>query len=372
MTTVEFEIAGLNDALKRAAKIAPTKGRKLETYAGLMFEVIPETEEENATVILRATNGDVFYREWLMPDAIEGDAVDWRLPSMLVANVVASLPQSKRVIFTDTADKARLEIKCGKLKATCRKIPPQHYPDWDYIDTEQLTHVTGFGERLEQVGWCVGDTPPLNGIHVTGEEMAATNRYRLARTPMPIDGLAEPITVPASVLAPIMKHVVDTKLGVVGNHLCMMPNDQIEIMCTIFDEDYPNIERITNATFTDMVMFDKVTMKNLIERVTSAGSTDRQISLEFLIGDQGVELQLLDEEHQVFDAMPIEGQCDHPVVHYKFTPQNFTDAVSKAPGEMIMFHYTKDKPTALVKFESSDNYEVWVAPRVGAGSGEDQ
>lgn len=83
-------------------------------------------------------------------------------------------------------------------------------------------------------------------------------------------------------------------------------------------------------------------------------------------------MQLLDEEHQVSDAMPIEGQCEHPVVHYKFTPKNFTDAVSKAPGEMIMFHYTKDKPTALVKFESSDNYEVWVAPRAGAGSGEDQ
>lgn len=372
MTTVEFEIAGLNDALKRAARIAPTKGRQLETYAGLMFEVVPETEEENATVILRATNGDVFYREWLMPDAIEGDATDWRLPSVLVANVINSLPQSKRVIFSDAADSSRIEIKCGKLKATCRKIPPQHYPDWDYLEPDQLTQVTGFGERLEQVGWCVGDTPPFNGIHITGAEMAATNRYRLARTPMQIDTLAEPITVPASVLAPIMKHVVDTKLGVVGNHLCMMPNDQIEIMCTIFDEDYPNLDRITSSQFGASAMFDKSDCKGLIERVTSAGSTDRQIGLEFLIGEGRVELQLLDEDHQVSDEMFLDGQCDHPVAHFKFTPQNFIDAVNKAPGEMVMFHYTPTNPKAIVKFESSDNYEVWVVPRAGVSSGEGQ
>lgn len=368
MTTVEFEIAGLNDALKRAAQIAPTKGKQLETYAGLMFEIIPESEEDSATVILRSTNGDVFYREWLVPDRIEGEATEWRLPSVLVSNVVRSLPQSKRVIFSDTEDKARLEIKCGKLKATCRKIPPQHYPDWDYIDADQLSLVSGFGERLEQVGWTVGDAPPLNGIHITGAEMVATDRYRLGRTPMQIDTLDEPITVPASVLAPIMKQIVDTKLGVVGNHLCLMPHDQMEIMCTIFDEGYPNVHRIISSEFESIIMFDKAACKGLIERVMSAGSTDRQVALEVLIGEGMLELQLLDDEHQVSDSISLEGQCDHPVVHYRFTPQNFTDAVGKAPGDMIMFNYTESSPLKIVKFESSDNYEVWVMPRTGGSS----
>lgn len=368
MTLVEFEIAGLNDALKRAARIAPTKGKQLETYAGLMFEIIPETEEDSATVILRATNGDVFYREWLVPDRIEGDATEWRLPSVLVSNVVNSLPQSKRVIFTDTDDRARMEIKCGKLKATCRKIPPQHYPDWEYIDPDALSLVAGFGARLEQVGWTVGDNPPLNGIHITGAEMVATDRYRLARTPMQIDTLAEPITVPASVLAPIMKQVVDTRLGVVGNHLCLMPHDQMEIMCTIFDENFPKVQRIIDTDFDSMIMFDKAKCKGLIERVMAAGSTDRQVALECLIGDGRLELRLFDDEHQVSDSITLEGQCEHPVVHYKFTPQNFTDAVGKAPGDMIMFHYTEGDPLKIVKFESSDNYEVWVIPRAGVGS----
>ena len=368
MTLVEFEIAGLADALKRASKIAPTKGKQLETYAGLMFEVIPETEEDSATVILRSTNGDVFYREWLVPDRIEGEATEWRLPSVLVSNVVNSLPQSKRVIFTDTEDKARLEIKCGKLKATCRKIPPQHYPDWEYVDPDALTLVSGFGNRLDQVGWTVGEAPPLNGIHITGEEMVATDRYRMARTPMQIDALDEPITVPASVIAPIMKQVVDTKLGVIGNHLCLMPHDQMEIMCTIFDESYPKVDRILNSKFETMIMFDKAACKGLIERVTSAGSTDRQVSLDCLIGEGRLELQLLDDEHQVSDSISLDGQCDHPVVKYRFTPTNFVESVNKAPGDMIMFHYTPSNPEAVVKFDSSDNYEVWVVPRMGTGN----
>lgn len=366
MTTVEFEIAGLADSLKKASQIAPTKGRQLEKFAGLLLEVLPETEETEATVILRATNGDVFYREWITPNSVTGEMTTWRLPSKLVANVVAQLPQSKVVKFEDSpGDAARLEITCGKLKATTRKMIADTYPDWDYVDQDLLVQVPGFGQSLEEVGWAVAsDHPPFNGIRITEDMMFGCDKYRLARTPVEIEGLPEAITVPASVLAPIIKHVVDTKVLITENYMCLVPNDRTEILCTIFGEEYPSVDRILNTEFSHTIEFDKLMMKDIVDRVMAAGSTDRQFGLDVKIGDETVEIGIMDEDHQINDSIYLEGQCDHSVTHFSFSPINFTESITKAPNGTIRLKYTSGNPKKMVKFEGDGDYEVWVAPRL--------
>lgn len=369
MTAVEFEIAGLADSMKKAAQIAPTKGRQLEKFAGLLLEVLPETEETEATVILRATNGDVFYREWITPNSIEGDPITWRLPSKLVSNVVAQLPQSKVVRFEDSEDVSRVKITCGKLKATTRKMIPDTYPDWDYIDQDGLAQVPGFGAALEEVGWAVAnDHPPFNGIRIMDDMMFGCDKYRLARTPVEIEGLDDPITVPASVLAPIIKHVVDTKVMVTENHLCLMPNDRTEILCTIFGEEYPPVDRILNTEFTNEIEFDKSMMKDIVDRVMAAGSSDRQFGLDVIIGDETVEVGIMDEDHQISDSIYLEGQAGHSPTHLTFSHTNFTEPISKAPSGTMKLKYTEGNPRKMVKFEGDGDFEVWVAPRVKGSS----
>lgn len=371
MTTVEFEIAGLADSLKKASQIAPTKGRDFEKFAGILLEVLPETEDTEATVILRATNGDVFYREWITPNSITGDVTTWRLPSKLVSNVVAQLPQSKVVKFSDDSDDvSRVVMTCGKLRATTRKMIADSYPDWEYLDQEELTQVPGFGASLEEVGWAVAsDHPPFNGIRIDEDMMFGCDKYRLARTPIEIEDLPEPITVPASVLAPIIKHVVDTKVHITENHLCLMPNDRTEILCTIFGEEYPSVDRIINTEFTHEIEFDKLMVKDITDRVMAAGSSDRQFGLDVKIGDEVVEVGIMDEDHQISDSIYLEGQCDHDVTHFSFSPTNFTESISKAPNGTVRLKYTAGNPRKMVKFEGDGNYEVWVAPRIkGAAS----
>lgn len=364
MTAVEFEIAGLTDSLKKASQIAPVKGNQLEKFAGLLLEILPETDETAATVILRATNGDVFYREWITPNSIEGDPITWRLPSKLVANVVAQLPQSKVVRFEDSEDVSRVEITCGKLKATTRKMIPDTYPDWDYIDQDEMFQMPGFGQTLEEVGWAVAnDHPPFNGIRITDEMMFGCDKYRLARAPLELD-LPEPITVPASVLAPIIKHVVDTKVMVTEHHLCLMPNDRTEILCTIFGEEYPSVDRIINTEFTHSIEFDKSVVKDILDRVMAAGSKDRQYGLDVIIGEETLEVGITDEDHQINDSLYIEGQADHNLTHFSFSPMNFTEPISKAPNGTITLKYTAGNPKKMVKFEADGMFEVWVAPRI--------
>lgn len=382
MTTVTFEVGTLADAVREANVIAPTKGKDLDQYAGFYMEIRPDATG-GGTVFLRCTNGAVYYTKQVEVVKIDGIDQDWRLPSMPINGILGALPvgAGRHVSFerevTEDVNSAsgyrytnRIRIECGRTKASVLLIPTESYPDWDPFDPTDLPMVHRFGERLDQVGWAVANEggEPLTGVYMDGERLIATDRFRIATTLCDVDMQGnEPVTVPMSLIAPILKQIQDVRLGIFGNFLGISPNDYTQIKVGVFGQNVPDMSGIMDKPHEEVVMLQREPLADAVRRVLSIGASDRQIALHVTIGHGELALYLEGDGQSETseDAVSLGGQAEHEPVEYKFGPQNFLDAIAKSPASEIMFHYNTSTSHAVVKFETSAGYNVWAMPRRG-------
>lgn len=367
MTTVKFETAALASVIANASRIAPTKGKELETYAGMFIEVRPDGSGEQE-VSVRAANGDVFYTEYLDALEIDGPEVDWRVPSMSMSGFMRNLPIGSGKIVTLEQIGGSLHVSQGRARCEFPLIKADYYPDWDMFDPQDTNPVRNFGDRIGQVSWAAdkSDMPPLNGVYIDGQRLIATNRYRIAKIPCEVElGDSEAVTVPVGILSPILSQMVDIRVGVIGNYLCIAPNDYTQIKCVLFQDPFPNVDPALTAEHDSAVLLNRDTVTDMVNRVLSVVNSDRQIALRVTIGHGEIEFFVQGEtkSERVVDAMELPGQADHEPLEIYFSPENFSDAVSKAPDRDVMFWYNKERAKSMVKFDGGSGYEVVVQPR---------
>lgn len=382
MTAVTFEVGTLADAVREANAIAPTTGKDLDQYAGFYLEIRPDNTG-GGTIFLRCTNGTVYYTKQIEVVKIEGIEQDWRLPSIPINGILSALPvgagrhvKLERDVVADANSASgyrytnRIRIECGRTKASVLLIPTETYPEWEPFDHTQFPTVHRFGERIEQVGWAVANEggEPLTGVYLDGERLIATDRFRVATTLCEADlGDSEPVTVPMRLIGPILKQIQDVRLGIVGNFLCIAPNDYTQIKVGVYGQNVPDLSAIMNKDHEEVVLLQREPLTAAVKRVLSIGSADRQIALHVTIGNGELALYLEGEGQTETseDAVYLEGQAAHAPIEYKFGPQNFLDAIAKSPTSEIMFHYNTSTSHSVVKFETSTGYTVWSMPRRG-------
>lgn len=366
-TKVVFETAALASVVANASRIAPTKGKEVETYAGFYIEVRPDGSGERE-VNIRAANGDVFYTEYLDALEIDGPDVDWRVPSLSMGGFLRNLPIGTGKSVTLEQVGGQLIVTQGRAKCEFPLIASDYYPDWDMFDPSQTTPVRNFGDRISQVSWAAdrGDLPPMNGVYIDGQRLIATNKYRIAKVPCEVElGQSDPVTVPVGILGPILSQMVDIRVGVIGNFLCIAPNDYTQIKCVLFQDQYPNVDSALNAQHDSAVLLNRDVVTDMVNRVLSVGNADRQVALRVTIGNGEIEFFVQGETkaERTMDAMDLPAQADHEPVAIYFSPENFSDAVSKAPDRDVMLWYNKERAKSAVKFDGGSGYEVVVQPR---------
>lgn len=365
MTAVTFETAALADSIKKANTIAPSRGKEFDMYKGFVLDVFPE----HGRVLLRATNGEVFYSEYLSPLKIEGPELTWRIPSAVTNGIVSNLPigSGKTVKFENEA--GYLRITSGRMRARVPLIPNDYFPDWDDFEDEDMPVVEGFGARLDQVAWAChrGNTPPINGVYIDREKMVGTDRAKVAIVPIAFDpGEGEYVVVPVGILAPVVRGMEEIKVNVQGNFLCIAPNEDTHIKCVLFGEDYPKVANVMAQVQEEAIILDRDLVVETMTRMRAIGTGDRQMPLKVVIGEEQIAFHMRDEQsvEEIEDSIYLSGQADHPPVTYLFGPDIFMDAVGKSPNKMMTFNYNLTEQKKLVKFEGGSGYEVAVRPRV--------
>lgn len=363
MQKIVFEAAALADTLKKANRIAPTKGRNLESYAGFMLEVNPADME----IVLRSTDGGVFYMEWITPLEIDAEApFNWRIPSAVTTSIINAMPQGAGSRVTFTRDGGKIAITSKRTRASIRLIPEDNYPLWETFDPDAVSAVQNLGARLDQVAWAVSkkDVETVSGVYMDGENIIATNKQRLAVAPfaMPISA---PVVVPMAVLAPVIGEMREMRAGIVGNYLCLLPNDYTQIKCILMADDFPDVSRVMTKETTDTIIFNREIVVALIQRIMTVGSKDRQSYLDLTIGNEEMILFTQDEgaDETIEDAIELTGMALHEPVRIRVGPENFMYAISKAPGMMIAMNYDHTKPLGFIRFEAESDYRVWIPPR---------
>lgn len=365
-TVIEFENAAFADAIKKAASVAPSKGERFADFAGFVFDF------DGEYVNLRATDGDIFYIETMYPVKSDGPPCTWRVSSKLMFNLSARLPSrlgSKMELSNES--RAHLTMKSGNMKASLPMISAEAYPEWDDFDDTDLPVVENFGKLVDQVAWSCSkkNEPPLSGVYMDEEKLVTSNRYTLATVPIKMslsEAGRDNLVVPVRLLGPVLRNFEEVKVGVEGGFLLIAPSDDVHIKCALYDDQYANVDAVFARQHPDLVVFEnKQYITEIVERVCSAGTDDRQIAMELEIGDEMAIFAVRSTEtgEEVEEYLFLVDQCEHQPVKFKFSSEYFRGAVQNAPGKAVVMHYDKDKPSSFIKFKGEDGYESIVMPR---------
>ena len=365
MTRVLFETATLADAIKKAERIAPAKGQAFDKAAGIMLEVSDPT----LPVVVRATNLEIFSMEWVDTLEIEGDPASWRIPSGLFMQVVSSLGigSGKTVELEEkiTGFSSQLHLTSGRTKARFNLLDADYYPKWGAFDPDQLTTIQDLGGRLSLIEWATSKTEsPINGVHLDGNLAIATDKYRLAVTDMPIPALDEPVTIPAKILAQVLKQTGEVQFGRDGGTMLIMPDEHTQIRTVTIADRFPPTQRVMKREYEDCLTLKKDAVLELLNRANNFAGGDRIPSLKVFIGQEEFAVMMTNEEVGLLgDVLELPGQCVHNRYEIKFTPRNIIEAISACPGDTLELSYDKTNSKGLIWIDGGSGYECWVMPR---------
>lgn len=361
-----FETATLADSIKKAFACCPKKGMAFDKAAGLVFEFNPTDPD---SFIIRATNTEVFYTEWV--DSLKCDGADdlmiWRFNSQLIAGVVGSLPigSGKTVTFTDkNGDGKIVHLTSGRTKCTFNLMNPDHYPQWSAFDPDDLTSAPDFGGRMAQVEWAVDNADPiLGGVRFDGEYAYATNKYRLAMVPFKLD-LEKPVTLPSGVLSQILKKTGEVMVSATEHQFLIMPDEHTQIRTVILVGKFPDVSRIVEQHKPDEITIKKTELIEMIGRAMNFAGNDRFPTLRVFVGKEELAIMMTNEEMGMLgDVIEVTGQATHDRFEIKVSPETLREALSSAPNEQVIFQYDAANPEAVIRIDGGSGYRAWMMPR---------
>lgn len=370
MTKVTFETATFADAIKKADRIAPSKGKSFDKAAGVLIEIDPANEPP---VIVRATNLDIYSMEWVDTLAVEGEAMTWRLPSSLLAQTVSSLPigSGATVTFENITDNRGHHIiqmtTSGRTKAKFNTMRTEDYPSWSAFDPDNLYRADDIGGRIAQVEWAAAKSDTIEvlaGIHFDGQTCLATDRYKLACAELKIPDLEFPVTAPAGLLGQILKKTGEVSIGVSGGQLLIMPDEHTQLRAVLFGADYPNAGKIMKRNKPQIIKLKRGPLLDIINRANNFSGADRFPTLRVFFGNEEVAVMMNNEEIGLLgDVVEVPGQAVHKRFEVRFSPKNLTDALAFAPNDEIEIGYDTSDSKGIIYINGGSGYEAWVMPR---------
>lgn len=359
--SVTFETATIADAVGKAARIAPSKGVAFDKSAGIVLEIEPGS----GIVVLRASNLEVTYREEVRALEVGDEAARWRLPSELFADVLAGLPIGSGASTSLTADPKSgwIHLKSGRRRSRFSQIHGD-FPEFPKFDDTGLEAVPDFAMRVKQAAWAADKAqPPWSGVHIDGETITATDRYRLVRVPCAVP-IEQPITVPMTILTPILRDTMMTRLKAEERRLLLMPDEYTQITSAIFDATYPTKERLEGVArkdFMAQIELDRQEFLDTLSAMLVMVKSERypRMHMDFHAGELQLFMQVPDKG-EIEDTIEVAYSGED--FHIEVTPQYLTHALNASSRPKVTMKFGP-LPTQNLGISDSDDYHAWIMPR---------
>lgn len=359
MTRVIFEAAVIADAVRKAARVAPTvRGAAFDKAAGMLFEVDPD---QDPPVVLKATDLQTQHSEWVSAVEATGTSARWRLPSVTMSQVIGMLPlRSDRTVVMDDSS-GKVEITSDRMRCRYNEMRVDTFPDWRPFDPDSLVQAEGIGGCVKKVEWAALNgvtSSAISGVHLTGEVAMATDRSKAARVPCALD-LKQPVTIPAGTLSVLLNESAGVKVGTNGSQLLLMPDDWTQLRVQMMAVEYPPTVLKLKNEFDCYGDVDRDELMGLVSRAVSVDHGNRTPLVTILLGKGELVAYIQSEEVGLFrDAIQMkEGGTRR--VEYVFNPSNLTSTVGSCPSKVVRVGYD-NAPKSMISV-CTPGYEAWVA-----------
>ena len=362
MTRVVIETASLVDAVRKACQVAPSRGAAFDKAAGVFIEIYPG---EDFPVILRATNLDVYFMQWIPAVEVEGKAAKWRVASSTLLDVANSLPMSSGAQVTLQDDGQRLRISQRRINGRLNVMIAGSYPIWQPFDPTDLKEVTGLASAMQRVEWAAAKGEIIAGIRFNGENIVATDKYKVAAMPMELD-LEQEFVIRAKMLSGVLPPNAPVRLGFNGDMMQIMPDDTTQVMALAMAGDYIKIDSVMNRKKPNEVRIHRASLISMLNRALSIKGSDRNPILRVFIGREEVAAFMSNDSlNELGDVIETPGYADHKRVEIRFTPDSIIPALDNSPGDDVTLLYDLEHLNRPVYIKGEQGYECWVAVKRG-------
>jgi len=342
------ETSALADAARNAGTIAPTKGEAFDKAQGIVIQL----EDDEDVIQIKTSDLSSTYLQRIKVDNLDRsrDTV-WRLPSALLANFLIQLPlNGAEVKFSQ--DGHRVKIQSGRIKASFDSLVMDGFPEFKPFDTADMSQVDNLARCMKQVAWAVGDTSPLNGIHLDGTSVVGCSQERMAEVPctVPVD---EAITVPLSALSAAIKNTSEVHMRASDDRLYLRTDEDTLMTSSILVDKYPNLDvlRAMAAKCDAHAEVSISAVSDAVSRMLVLCKTDRypRIVIAMSPGAMSISMDVPDLG-QVEETLDIIGAEKEQTFH--FTPRNLMSALGSchASGDKAWIGYNSDNDLAPIHF----------------------
>lgn len=372
MTKITVETATLSDAVSKAARVAPNKGAAFDKAAGVFIEIDPIKTTKH--IYVKATDLDTTYLQRVPVLLIEGEDDLWRFPSQLVAGVISNLPLGiGSEVTLERTGPSEVTVKCGRKRAKIRLYDADDFPTVAPFDPTGMAKVEMFPTRLNQAAWATDpESAILSGVHIDGDSLIACDRTRLVVVPCKVP-VVEPITVPLSSIAPVIRNAGTIEVRATDTRLQMMPDVDTQITCLILAATYPNVKGIMRTSFDGKIDVDREMLLDSLNRMMVMVKTDRYPKVVLTIHKDYIGLYLGESESgEMFDELDAEGGPlpDSPQeLVIMFTPSTLINALTASTRASVTIEYggtagsstwTPDK--LPIHMYDEGGFDAWLMP----------
>lgn len=291
MSRATFETATLADAIRKAARFAPSKGAELDRAGGIVIDLELPLDTPVATV--RATNLNVFYRQTIFPLRLTVDRPHWRVSSVLLENVVSRLPMQLGSTVELWDVDGCLHLMAGKVQAKLNLFDiDASYPAWSAFDPYGMELVEGFSRRVAQARWATEAKAGniLSGVHIDGDALWATERTCAVKVALecPVD---RPVTAPLGEVTELVRDHPEVYLRATTDALEILVDEDTQVRVILLAGEYPVLSGFLESPMTEVMTLDKTALLAAVDRLMVLDSGDRYPVMKMEFGESGLRLR---------------------------------------------------------------------------------
>lgn len=368
-TKIVFDNATIADAVNKASRIAPTKGPAFDRASGILIEI--DQPSKNATI--KSTDLEVTFMQDIPFLEGQGDNVIWRIPSTVLADIVGQLKmgQDNVVEFIDRGDGA-IRIKSNRLIAKLAVLDASEFPrNFTKFPAEGMIPAGQLGQRVEQVAWAVDHKSQiLGGVHIDGKRLIGCNYYTIATIPCEV-ALTEPVTVPLSSVAILLKQGSDVRCRAVEKQFQIMLDEETRTTTTVIAQKFPDINPILREDFIGTISTHRQSFVEALNGIMVLIRQERLPRLRMEINGAGL-MKLLTFDMEVPDLGRMQNSIDVStdyldIYEAAFAPKMVLDAVSNSRAEQIWLDFGHPDPAksslSTIRIRDEHGYQCYVSTK---------
>lgn len=375
---LSFKKSDLLNAIQTVQSSISVKST-LPILSNILFHVDKPSKGTESQVRLEATDLEVGVRCTVKAEVSDEGKIT--IPAKKFGDLVREMPDGKEIELS-TTDGKKIELKCGKVKATLVALPSEDFPvipEFPKSESFQLSRAI-FREMIRKTSFAVSNDETrhvLNGIFfsVKGGElkMVATDGRRLALISK--EGAEKKLDASAIIPSKAINELqrllsLDQReeedwiqIAPSQNQIAfkwISAEEEIVLVSRVIDGTFPNYDQvIPKAKEIEL----KIQTSEILSAVKRAAlfAQDRGGSVRFSLGKKFLKIsantQGIGEEEE-----EIEVDYDGPNFEIAFNPAFLLDVLKNNDHNQIRFEFSTALNPGVVKPSDNDRYICVIMP----------